>query len=77
MYPEKLYKWILVCGIIGILGLPFVIIGCAHGLYEAININSGEGVVTNFVFLIMHFAFFFLSVLIVWKREYVKSALMT
>jgi formate hydrogenlyase subunit 3/multisubunit Na+/H+ antiporter MnhD subunit len=70
-----LYKFILACGIIGIVGLPFIIIGTSHGLIEAISINDYEGATKNIVFLLMHCLFFVLSVLITWNRKYLKEYL--
>lgn len=71
----RLYKFVLVCGIIGVIGLPFVIVGAGHGLIEAISINDYEGATKNFVYLLMHFLFFALSVLITWNRKFLKEYL--
>jgi hypothetical protein len=69
------YKFILTCGIIGILGLPLIIIGTVHGLVEAISINNYEGAAQNAVSFLMHGLFFVLSVLITWNRKILKEYL--
>jgi hypothetical protein len=69
------YKFVLICGIIGVVGLPFVIIGTSHGLIEAISINDYEGATKNIVYLLMHGLFFALSVLITWNRKFLKEHL--
>jgi hypothetical protein len=69
------YKFILTCGIIGVIGLPFVIIGAGHGLIEAMSINDYEAATRNIVFLLMHALFFVLSVLITWNRKFLKEYL--
>lgn len=69
------YKFVLICGIIGVIGLPFVIIGTGHGLIEAISINDYEGVTQNIVYLVMHALFFGLSVLITWNHKLLKEHL--
>jgi hypothetical protein len=69
------YKFVLICGIIGVAGLPFIIIGTGHGLIEAISINDYEGATKNIVYLLMHGLFFVLSVLITWNRRFLKEHL--
>lgn len=69
------YKFVLTCGIIGLIGLPFVLIGAGHGLLEAISTGDYEGATQNMVNLLMHLLFFVLSVLITWKRKFLKEYL--
>lgn len=69
------YKFVLTCGIIGVIGLPFVIIGTVHGFIEALSINDYEGAAQNIVYFLMHALFFALSVLITWNRDFLRKHL--
>lgn len=69
------YRFVLICGIIGVIGLPFVLIGAGHGLIEAISTQDHEGATQNIVNLLMHGLFFVLSVFITWNRKVLKEYL--